>query len=384
MHRDLKPANIFISNEGDLKIGDLGLSRQLSSQTFEAFSRVGTPLYMSPEVLMGKGYDWKSDVWSMGCIAYELCALRSPFRSSDKENLNLYELFQRISKGNFPPPPEKYSQELRSLVVGMLKVDPDQRFDIDQVCQLCETYQKHMAMKPQIDTYLIMDDIIEKLSVLDYENAFCRGWKHKRISRVYFAHPPGPEEDESQRIHMLYDMIYWLISLNKEQSKKQGVFINFKDFKGKIDDALNKLISDLKKLGIPLAKNLKVENLKPGHGEVVCQLIDELVNMELYRRDFEFLPPVIPQEKDSDSEDIDNDNGDEQHEGRNEIINGIEINTNAIESPGLLKKKHRFAAGAEETKINFFDDQLENKFEIEEKPEEDQILETKIDPLEWK
>lgn len=51
MHRDLKPANIFIDNDGDLKIGDLGLSRQLSSQTFEAFSRVGTPLYMSPEVL---------------------------------------------------------------------------------------------------------------------------------------------------------------------------------------------------------------------------------------------------------------------------------------------------------------------------------------------
>ena len=73
MHRDLKPANIFIDNNGNLKVGDLGLSRQLSSQTFEAFSRVGTPLYMSPEVLQGKGYDWKSDVWSLGCIAYELC-----------------------------------------------------------------------------------------------------------------------------------------------------------------------------------------------------------------------------------------------------------------------------------------------------------------------
>lgn len=81
--------------------------------------------------------------------------------------------------------------------MGMLKVDPDQRFDIDQVCQLCETYQRHMAMKPQIDTYLIMDDIIEKLSLLDYENAFCKGWKHKRVSRVYFAHPVGPDEDES-------------------------------------------------------------------------------------------------------------------------------------------------------------------------------------------
>ena len=61
-----------------------------------------------------------------------------------------------------------------------------------------------------------MDDIIEKLSLLDYENAFCRGWKHKRISRVYFAHPPQVDEDDLGRIHMLYDMIYWLMSLNKE------------------------------------------------------------------------------------------------------------------------------------------------------------------------
>jgi serine/threonine protein kinase len=72
MHRDLKPANIFISSEGVLKVGDLGLGRQLSSQTIEAYSRVGTPLYMSPEVLNGQGYDWKSDIWSLGCIAYEL------------------------------------------------------------------------------------------------------------------------------------------------------------------------------------------------------------------------------------------------------------------------------------------------------------------------
>jgi hypothetical protein len=61
-----------------------------------------------------------------------------------------------------------------------------------------------------------MDDIIEKLSLLDYENAFCKGWKHKRISRVYFAHPPLNDDEENQRIHCLYDMIYWLMSLNKE------------------------------------------------------------------------------------------------------------------------------------------------------------------------
>lgn len=48
MHRDLKPANIFISSDNSLKIGDLGLGRSFSSQTLEAYSKVGTPLYMSP------------------------------------------------------------------------------------------------------------------------------------------------------------------------------------------------------------------------------------------------------------------------------------------------------------------------------------------------
>ena len=66
------------------------------------------------------------------------------------------------------------------------------------------------------------------------------------------------------------------------------MFINFRDFKGKTNDALTKMINDLKKFGLPNVKNLKIENLRNGYGEVVCQLIDELVNMELYRREFEF------------------------------------------------------------------------------------------------
>jgi len=216
MHRDLKPANIFIDQQGSLKVGDLGLSRQLSSQTFEAFSRVGTPLYMSPEVLQGKGYDWKSDVWSLGCIAYEICMLRSPFREGEKENLSLYDLFQRITKGQIPPIAEKYSQTLRDLVMRMLNHEPDLRFDIKQVCELCETYKKMIATKPTIDTYLIMDDIIEKLSLLDYETNFCKGWKQKRVSRVHFAHG-STGEDPAQRAHYLYDLVYWLMSLNKEK-----------------------------------------------------------------------------------------------------------------------------------------------------------------------
>lgn len=141
MHRDLKPANIFISGEGLLKVGDLGLGRQLSSQTIEAYSRVGTPLYMSPEVLNGEGYDWKSDIWSLGCIAYELWALKSPFKSSD-EKLSLYDLFNKINKGEYPPLDNRYSENLRLLIDMMLKVSPEERIDLKDVLKACENEQK--------------------------------------------------------------------------------------------------------------------------------------------------------------------------------------------------------------------------------------------------
>ena len=96
LHRDLKPANVFLTLDGTVKVGDLGLGRMMSEHAFEAHSKVGTPLYMSPEVLRGDGYDWKSDVWSLGCVLYELAVLKSPFKA---EGLDLYSLFQKISKG---------------------------------------------------------------------------------------------------------------------------------------------------------------------------------------------------------------------------------------------------------------------------------------------
>ena len=63
------------------------------------------------------------------------------------------------------------------------------------------------------------------------------------------------------------------------------------------------MITDLKKFGLPYINNIKIENLRCGHGEVVCQLIDELVNMELYRRDFEFQFPTMPQDDEDNDDD---------------------------------------------------------------------------------
>ena len=86
-------------------------------------SKVGTPLYMSPEVLAGRGYEGKSDVWSLGCRLYELATLRSPFYS---DGLNFYMLGKRIMARKFEPLTD-VSPDLAALVDRMLQLDPAER-----------------------------------------------------------------------------------------------------------------------------------------------------------------------------------------------------------------------------------------------------------------
>ena len=144
MHRDLKPANIFLTLDGRVKVGDLGLSRELSEHTIQAHSKVGTPLYMSPEVLRGDGYDFKSDIWSLGCLLYELAMLKSPFKS---EGLNLYSLFQKISQGDYQPLPENYSDKLRNLAYSMISIKSEDRPEIGDVCRIANEMRQLTSEK---------------------------------------------------------------------------------------------------------------------------------------------------------------------------------------------------------------------------------------------
>eukprot|EP00959_Pyramimonas_sp_CCMP1952_P015671 331693-Pyramimonas_sp.AAC.1 len=75
LHRDLKTKNIFLTRAGDVKLGDFGLSTILDHRSM-AQSAVGTPYYLSPELCEGKPYDYKSDVWSLGCVAHEMTTLK--------------------------------------------------------------------------------------------------------------------------------------------------------------------------------------------------------------------------------------------------------------------------------------------------------------------
>merc|ERR1719450_1449230 len=103
LHRDLKPQNFFLS-KNVLKMGDFGIAKVLSCTIAVARTQIGTPYYLSTELCQEKPYTWPSDIWSMGCILYELCALKVPFDAA-----NISGLVQKICRGPTPVIHASYS-----------------------------------------------------------------------------------------------------------------------------------------------------------------------------------------------------------------------------------------------------------------------------------
>ena len=149
MHRDIKPANIFICDDHTCKLGDLGLGRFISQSSAAAYSEVGTPFYMSPEAITGAGYSFASDVWSLGCLVYELSMLHSPFYQS---TLNYYTLGQRIQQCQHTPLPDTYSVALRQLLASILTPTPEHRPSAEQVSAIaavaCKAFE--LGVKPDV------------------------------------------------------------------------------------------------------------------------------------------------------------------------------------------------------------------------------------------
>jgi NIMA (never in mitosis gene a)-related kinase len=146
MHRDLKASNVFITRKNVVKLGDFGIAKVLDANMNGARTVVGTPFYMSPEVCENKSYDFKSDVWAMGCILYELCALDHAFGAS-----NLLAVVQRIVQDEPPPIPKIYSVHLRSLISQLLAKDPKDRPSVKKIFQMPFIRERLEALARQND-----------------------------------------------------------------------------------------------------------------------------------------------------------------------------------------------------------------------------------------
>ena len=302
IHRDLKPANILITSDGIFKLGDLGLGRIMNTETIKTFSKVGTPLYMAPEVINNSnGYDFKCDNWSLGCVIYELITLRSPFQTSEK--LSLIELFKKINSGLYPKIDNNKYKVAAKISESLLKVNPEERMELDQVLKICDEYISKQEEKPRIDPFIIMDDLIEKLRLLNYEINFCQKHNHDIINKYYFAcnmygfnfdnKENTSKETYPVQFAYFFDLCNWLMALIKQNANiniLQEIDIKFKkyDKKKQQEIQMQELLNDLKNLQIKVLFNSR---FKYGYGDGVCLVLTQLCDKYLIKQNFIFKKP---------------------------------------------------------------------------------------------
>ena len=128
LHRDIKSHNFFLTKKGIVKLGDFGIARVLSNTRSKAKTVVGSPSYLSPEIINNEAYSFKSDIWSLGIVLHEMAALEAPFQGS-----SFNKLLSRIVKSKPRPIGGHYSPAVTSLLKLMLSKDPNLRPTIHQI-----------------------------------------------------------------------------------------------------------------------------------------------------------------------------------------------------------------------------------------------------------
>jgi NIMA (never in mitosis gene a)-related kinase len=140
MHRDLKTQNIFLGRGGVVKLGDFGISRVLERTDDFATTVAGTPYYLSPEVCQNQPYTLKSDVWSFGCVAYEIATLEHAFAAD-----SLLSLVYQIVNGtcDYKEISDRYDERFVGLIQAMLRRDSAKRPSVASVLR-SEIMQDHL------------------------------------------------------------------------------------------------------------------------------------------------------------------------------------------------------------------------------------------------
>ncbi len=178
LHRDIKPSNIFLDKDNNIKLGDFGLSRELSVESKFAYSHVGTPYYMSPEQIDETKYNEKSDIWSLGCFLYELTTLKPPFQAR-----NQIQLAMRIKEGKVEKINKRYSEELWRVIIWMLNTNYEKRPSAEELLSIPEVSVRIREKKIK-ENYNIIKILEDKLNLKEKELSEREEELNKREKRI--------------------------------------------------------------------------------------------------------------------------------------------------------------------------------------------------------
>eukprot|EP00933_Yihiella_yeosuensis_P022119 TRINITY_DN17418_c0_g1_i1.p1 TRINITY_DN17418_c0_g1~~TRINITY_DN17418_c0_g1_i1.p1 ORF type:complete len:383 (-),score=50.87 TRINITY_DN17418_c0_g1_i1:46-1194(-) len=140
VHRDIKSLNLFLTDTGMVKLGDFGVSRQMSDQTMFLNSFYGTPLYLSPEIIEGRSYSWSTDIWSVGVVVYELLSLQPPFHGP-----SLQDVISAVLRAKPAPLPRSRPAELCNIVGEMLSREASRRPSAENLLKQLERASRQLS-----------------------------------------------------------------------------------------------------------------------------------------------------------------------------------------------------------------------------------------------
>ena len=235
LHRDIKSQNIFLMKSGQIKLGDFGIAKCLNQTIDKAKTYVGTPYYLSPEIINSQPYDFKSDIWSLGVLLYEMCALKMPFDAS-----NLPQLYIKIINCNYPPLSNNYSEDLKKLVKAMLNETSLKRPNIGEILNypIIKSRIRKFLNKEEFDAEFShtilhkfnLDSCDEKPSKKNYNN---KNYYDKNL-RISQGHNNINNNNEKKMNYHYYNQQQIFNSQNDENKGDKG-FIDFlkKNLEGK-------------------------------------------------------------------------------------------------------------------------------------------------------
>ena len=210
LHRDLKTLNIFLTKNLDVKIGDLGVAKILQN-TLHAYTFIGTPFYLSPEICEEKPYNEKSDVWALGCILYELCTFKHPYNAKNQP-----ALFLKIISGNYDPIGDNYnySNDLKKMIESLLEKNYINRPSMKEIIVKSIFIEKANKLG-------LFNDVMEIINLDDNQKIMEKNMKSKRIHKITYIRPekkkntnPGNNNIIRKKINEMYNNSDYINNFN--------------------------------------------------------------------------------------------------------------------------------------------------------------------------